>query len=458
MPPAPRRRRTSCGPSSCARLARRQPQVERAVDRAGQCHVGSCGLRGGRRATSSAQAASGSEAVVRIAAGACASPRAPRPRRRRAIASHHRAVLGDAPGASCGAFSKWLPSCSNSGLLRSSNSSVTTRSSAALSLASAMRDVEQSRSPRIGITPARCLPPSASTAVAQALRPWRWLHARAAAWPRVRDSISWRARMISNGPSARVDLARRARPRLSAVHVDARAHAHLDQALDLERDQRLAHRGPRHAELRAPGHARAAGASRARIRRPRSARAAGRRSGGRGGAARWFAGAWAAIWPIGLTNWPAQCRRGADGPWFTHRSLSPLPRPTGRRPPARRASAGPRCRRAPAPRGRRSRRRGAPRRPRPRPSSSALITPTAKPSPAPTVSTTCATGKAGTWPQPASPSSKYAPVGAELDDHQLGAALAVETRRWPRVVSLPGQQLALVDARQHPVGAARPGR
>jgi len=32
-------------------------------------------------------------------------------------------------------------------------------------------------------------------------------------------------------------------------HVDARAHAHLDQAFDFERDQRLAHRRPRHAQL-----------------------------------------------------------------------------------------------------------------------------------------------------------------------------------------------------------------
>jgi len=32
-------------------------------------------------------------------------------------------------------------------------------------------------------------------------------------------------------------------------HVDARADPHLDEPLDLERDQRLAHRRPRHAEL-----------------------------------------------------------------------------------------------------------------------------------------------------------------------------------------------------------------
>ena len=37
--------------------------------------------------------------------------------------------------------------------------------------------------------------------------------------------------------------------RLGRLHVDARAHAHLDAPFDLERDQRLAHRRPRHAEL-----------------------------------------------------------------------------------------------------------------------------------------------------------------------------------------------------------------
>jgi hypothetical protein len=35
----------------------------------------------------------------------------------------------------------------------------------------------------------------------------------------------------------------------AVLHVHARAGAHLDPAFDLERDQRLAHRGPAHAEL-----------------------------------------------------------------------------------------------------------------------------------------------------------------------------------------------------------------
>ena len=36
---------------------------------------------------------------------------------------------------------------------------------------------------------------------------------------------------------------------LARLDVDSRADAHFDQALDFERDQRLAHRRPRHAEL-----------------------------------------------------------------------------------------------------------------------------------------------------------------------------------------------------------------
>ena len=46
----------------------------------------------------------------------------------------------------------------------------------------------------------------------------------------------------------RIDSRRRG-GRIDRPHIDARAHAHLDQALDFERDQRLAHRGAGHAEL-----------------------------------------------------------------------------------------------------------------------------------------------------------------------------------------------------------------
>jgi hypothetical protein len=38
-------------------------------------------------------------------------------------------------------------------------------------------------------------------------------------------------------------------PSTTLQHVDAGAGAHLDPAFDLERDQRLAHRGAAHAEL-----------------------------------------------------------------------------------------------------------------------------------------------------------------------------------------------------------------
>jgi hypothetical protein len=62
------------------------------------------------------------------------------------------------------------------------------------------------------------------------------------------DSTSARADDVEGAERAAVDAAR-GRRRVERRDVDARAHAHLDQALDLERDQRLAHRGPRHAEL-----------------------------------------------------------------------------------------------------------------------------------------------------------------------------------------------------------------
>jgi hypothetical protein len=56
-----------------------------------------------------------------------------------------------------------------------------------------------------------------------------------------------RAASSSNGPDSVVGAPRRRRRR--RAHEDAVADPHLDLAGDLERDDRLAHRGPRHAEL-----------------------------------------------------------------------------------------------------------------------------------------------------------------------------------------------------------------
>ena len=91
------------------------------------------------RAASPASPPGGGISGRASAAGAGAWPRARPPGRCAAIALHDGRGARPPPGASCRAFSKCWPSCSNSGLLRSSYSSVTTRSSAPLSLASAMR-------------------------------------------------------------------------------------------------------------------------------------------------------------------------------------------------------------------------------------------------------------------------------------------------------------------------------
>ena len=61
-------------------------------------------------------------------------------------------------------------------------------------------------------------------------------------------SITYRARNSSNGPAAA------SCPLLAVIasgraHVDPRADAHVDQPFDFQRDQRLAHRRPRHAQL-----------------------------------------------------------------------------------------------------------------------------------------------------------------------------------------------------------------
>ena len=123
----------------------------------------------------------------------------------------------------------------------------------------------------------------------------------------------------------------------------------------------------------------------------------------------------------------------------------------------RRGSAGLRCRPAPAPRARQSRRRASPRRARCRPSSSALITPTAKPSPAPTVSITFGHREARHMAAAGGVAVELGAFGAQLDDHQPGAALAVEAgNAFGRAFA--GQEAAFLDAGQHPVGARRPGR
>jgi hypothetical protein len=59
-------------------------------------------------------------------------------------------------------------------------------------------------------------------------------------------SISWRARMVSSGASRRDARGGRG---LDVAHVDARAHAHLDEALDSSAISASRTDGPRHPEL-----------------------------------------------------------------------------------------------------------------------------------------------------------------------------------------------------------------
>ena len=55
-------------------------------------------------------------------------------------------------------------------------------------------------------------------------------------------SMTWRARMISNGPLASPSTRGWRGRAATAQHMHPRAHPHLDQAFHLQRDQRLAHR------------------------------------------------------------------------------------------------------------------------------------------------------------------------------------------------------------------------
>ena len=143
------------------------------------------------------------------------------------------------------AFSKWRPSCSNSGLLRSSNNSVTTRSSAALPLASASPRWN-SRSPRIGMTPRAMSSSIALSAARRRLISTRRVAARGDGRQFGLDQRAG-ADDVEGAQRGVTDAVAR---RVQRLDVDARAHAHLDQPLDFERDQGFAHRWPRHAELR----------------------------------------------------------------------------------------------------------------------------------------------------------------------------------------------------------------
>ena len=142
------------------------------------------------------------------------------------------------------AFSKCWPNCSNSGLLRMSYSSATVRSSGPLSLASAMLRWKR-RSPSIGMAPL-----AISFHLRQSRR--RPSSNRRCALADERGNLALdqltRAEDLEQTEGPGADAARAGR-RVARDDVHAGADAHFDQALDLERDQRLAHRRPRNPEL-----------------------------------------------------------------------------------------------------------------------------------------------------------------------------------------------------------------
>ena len=62
-------------------------------------------------------------------------------------------------------------------------------------------------------------------------------------------SMNSRARSSSNGPSITADDGAKRRHRSGLADINSGADANANAALDFERDQRLAHRGPRDFQL-----------------------------------------------------------------------------------------------------------------------------------------------------------------------------------------------------------------